>query len=227
MTKAWAVLPVKDMRGAKQRLSAVLARAEREALFRAMLEDVLEALAGARLVAGILVVTRDVQAARLARAYGAEVIGEDKNAGQTLAVTVGVAALAARGVRATVSIPGDVPLVTPDELDAVIAAHGEAPAVTIAPAHDRLGSNAIVCSPPGVLPLRFGDASFEPHLERARSLGIEPRIIERAGLGLDIDHPADLRALLEVGGDTRAHRYLARIGAAARLGLAGVSRYAP
>ena len=38
----WAVVPVKDMAGAKQRLSPVLEEAERQSLFRAMLEDVLE-----------------------------------------------------------------------------------------------------------------------------------------------------------------------------------------
>jgi 2-phospho-L-lactate guanylyltransferase len=43
----WAVVPVKDIRDAKQRLASVLAPHERAALFRAMLHDVLSALSGA------------------------------------------------------------------------------------------------------------------------------------------------------------------------------------
>ena len=37
----WAVVPVKDLQHAKQRLAGVLDAAERRALFAAMLEDVL------------------------------------------------------------------------------------------------------------------------------------------------------------------------------------------
>ncbi len=209
MSEVWAVLPIKDVRDAKQRLAGVLAREERAALFRSMLGDVLDAIAAARALDGLLVITRDPEAEALVAPYGAEILAEGENAGQTAAVTAGVEALAARGVGTIVTIPGDVPLATGAEIDAVLAAHGTAPAVTIAPAHDRLGSNAVVCSPPGALPLRFGDASFAPHVDRARALGIEPRIVERPGLGLDVDHPRDLSALLAVRGDTRTHRYLA------------------
>ena len=58
------------------------------------------------------------------------------------------------------------------------------------------------------MPFRFGDNSFYPHLERARSLGIEPSVVERPGLALDVDHPRDLEALLAVERDTRAHAFL-------------------
>jgi len=45
-TEVHAVVPVKDLRNAKQRLAGVLGPPARTALFRAMLEDVLEALSG-------------------------------------------------------------------------------------------------------------------------------------------------------------------------------------
>jgi hypothetical protein len=62
------------------------------------------------------------------------------------------------------TLPGDMPLVTASEIEQLIAAHGPAPAFTIAPAHDDLGSNAILMSPPQAVPLRFGEDSFFPHL---------------------------------------------------------------
>ena len=54
-----ALVPVKDLRQAKQRLAGVLDAGERHALFRVMLEDVLSVLATCRSLAGIVLVTRD------------------------------------------------------------------------------------------------------------------------------------------------------------------------
>ena len=65
----WAVLPVKDLAGAKQRLAGVLSATERRELFAAMLEDVLSALAASAGLAGILMVTRDPLAVAVGERY--------------------------------------------------------------------------------------------------------------------------------------------------------------
>ena len=207
-----AVVPVKDLDGAKQRLAGVLDQPARTALFRAMLEDVLEALAGAASLAGIVLVTRDPEAMVLAERYGAECLVEPENRGHTEAVKFAASALAKRGAGALLQVPGDIPRVTVSEIEAVIAAHRPTPAVTIAPSRDHAGSNAVLCSPPDVFPFRFGDDSFHPHLAAARAIGIEPTVVERAGIGLDIDTPDDLEAFLASPSDTRAWRLLAAEG---------------
>lgn len=209
VTDVHAVVPVKNLGHAKQRLSGVLGRPERTALFRAMLEDVLEALAGAGSLAGIVLVTRDEEAIALARRYGAECLVEPENRGHTAAVEFAAGALAGRNAGALLQVPGDIPWVTSEDIEAVIAAHAPAPAVTIAPSRDYRGSNAVLCSPPDVFPFRFGDDSFFPHLAAARALGIEPTVVERAGIGLDIDTPDDLEAFLATPSGTRAYRLVA------------------
>ena len=141
---------------------------------------------------------------------------EPENRGHTAASTLGAATLAAEGAAGMVQLPADLPLVTPADIAALLQAHGEAPSITLAPSRDRLGSNAVACSPPDLLPLRFGDDSFFPHLERARALGVEPAIVERPGLALDVDTPADLAAFLAAPSATRAYAYLAQSGIAAR-----------
>jgi 2-phospho-L-lactate/phosphoenolpyruvate guanylyltransferase len=93
------------------------------------------------------------------------------------------------------ALPGDIPRVTAAEIAAILAARRPAPSLTIVPAHDERGSNAVLCSPPLVMPLRFGDDSFLPHLATARAQGIEPTIVKLPGVGLDIDQPQDLNAL--------------------------------
>ena len=107
-----------------------------------------------------------------------------------------------------VAVPGDVPLVPSEELESVLAAHGTAPAMTIVPAQDERGSNCIACSPPGLIPFRFGNDSFKPHLQESADRGVVPKILPLPGLGLDIDRPDDLAELMAAPGDSRAQRWL-------------------
>ncbi len=97
--------------------------------------------------------------------------------------------LAAEGQGGLLTVPGDIPRVTAAEIDAVVASCRAAPSFTIVPAHDELGSNAVLCAPPLAVPLRFGDDSYFPHLMAARRQGIEPVIVRLPGIGLDMDHP--------------------------------------
>jgi 2-phospho-L-lactate guanylyltransferase len=186
---------VKEFAGAKQRLSPLLTPSQREALAATMLQDVLTALAGANL-AGILVNTLDPHATELAHRYGARVITDDARTGHTGAVAAIARTLTAEGRAGMLVLPGDIPRVTASEINTLIAAARPAPSFTIAPAHDELGSNGVLCLPPEALPLRFGDNSYFPHLDSARRHGIEPTSVPLSGFALDIDHPDDLHAFL-------------------------------
>jgi 2-phospho-L-lactate/phosphoenolpyruvate guanylyltransferase len=214
MTSVWACVPVKEFTGAKQRLASLLSPGQREVLAATMLEDVLSALAGATLLAGILVNTVDPGAAALAERYGARVVTEGARDGHTGAVNGMARVLAAVGDRALLTVPGDIPRVTPQEIDAVVASCRAAPSFTIVPAHDELGSNAVLCAPPFAVPLRFGDDSYFPHLQAARQHGIEPTIVRLPGIGLDIDHPVDLLAFMRAPPrrQTRTLRMLEQFG---------------
>jgi 2-phospho-L-lactate guanylyltransferase len=196
MADVCAAVPVKAFTGAKQRTGAILTPVQREILAATMLEDVLAALAGATRLAGIMVNTVDPVAARLAKRYGARVITDGALDGHTGAVNGLARTLVAEGKGAMLTMPGDIPRVTSAEIDAVVASCLDAPSFTIVPAHDELGSNAVLCAPPFAVPLRFGDDSYFPHLIAARAQGIEPTIVRLPGIGLDIDHPADLRAFM-------------------------------
>ena len=216
-----AVLPVKDFGQAKQRLAGVLSAAERRRLGEAMAEDVLETLTRVPGVSEIVVVTRDARARALAARHGARVLTEPANEGQSAAVTRAAAALESAGTHALLQVPGDVPGASADEIATVLAHHGDVrgtgPAVTLVPAHDRRGTNCVLCSPPGALPFAFGHESFGPHCAAARAHGIAPRIVPLPGLGLDIDTPDDLRAFMARPAAGRTLDYLRESGIAARL----------
>ena len=190
--KPWAILPVKEMAGAKQRLAPLLSPEERIALMQVMLRDVLAALSAAQGLAGIALVTLDSWAEALAQEHGARIITQGAREGHTGAVTSAAAVLQAEGVAAILTMPGDIPAAKPLEIEALIAASITAPTFIIAPAHDEQGSNAILMSPPNAVKLRFGEDSYFPHLAAARVAGITPQNLRLPGIAMDIDHPADI-----------------------------------
>lgn len=204
----WVAVPVKECGLAKERLSPMLRPQTRQALALAMLEDVLAAVNATPGLAGLLVVTVDPEAGRLAARYGARLLEAGAREGHTGAVAAAARLLAAERRAGMLTLPGDIPLVTPIELSQLLAAHAPAPSFTIAPSHDERGSNAIACSPPDAVPLRFGENSFYPHLQAAEARGIRPNVVHLPGIALDIDNPADVVCLMRIDAPSRARAVL-------------------
>ena len=224
-----AVIPIKQLEDAKQRLSGLLSSDERKRLFRAMLEDVLTAVEACTYIDDIVVVTDDQAVAELARGFGAEIRPEPDTPGLIEAVTEAGKQLAAEGVGCMLFLPGDVPLVTPEELEVVLEGFGmsDQPEFMIVPASDLGGSNCVACNPPDCMSLGFGIDSFRKHLELARDRGIAPQVAKLPGIGLDIDTPSDISELMaEVERSTQGQggsavyctvRFLEEIGIKQRL----------
>lgn len=215
-----AVVPVKSFDRAKQRLGGLLSCEEREALAHAMLKDVLSALADAPSLAGMTVITGDAQANAMARAAGARIIADADDAGETAAVTLAARHLADMGHESILVIPADVPLITPADIEALIAAHRPAPSLTLVPATGDGGTNALVCSPPQLIPFAFGEGSFRKHGDGARARGIDPVILHLDRLGCDIDRPDDVASFLLRPSATHTYRYLSAIKVPERLRFA-------
>src|SRR5262249_58108019 len=142
-------VPIKDLTHAKQRLTSVLSVGERGELARAMLGDVLRALAAADL-GRVWVVTRDPAAAAIARSLGAEPLAEAENLGHTAAVALAQGEAARRGVRVFLTVPGDVPCVTADELRQLANGVREGAPVLV-PSPSGLGTHGGALAPPPVI----------------------------------------------------------------------------
>jgi coenzyme F420-0:L-glutamate ligase/coenzyme F420-1:gamma-L-glutamate ligase len=207
------VVPAKEFTVAKQRLADALPASARAALARAMLEDVLAAVAGAP-VDRVLVITPDAEVAAVAERWGAVVLREAEGQGHTAAVARGVALSREWGATVLLTVPGDLPCLTADELRRILEACRPAPAAVFVPSRSGLGTNAACLAPPDAVPLRFGEPSFADHLAAARARGIEPVVLPLPGAGLDIDRPEDLDALRHEGSQTRAAAALGTPGAA-------------
>ena len=217
----WAVLPVKPLRGALRRLTPALAGPVRRELQVAMLADVLAACAGARRLAGVMVVTSDPAAQGMAEAIaGARVVPDhEPPRGMNAAVVRGLEAVAAAGADGALVLTADLPLARSDDLDAVVAASADrpgGPSVTVAPSWDGTGTNAMLLRPPGALTPRLGVDSLTRHLAQAERRGIPVTRLDLPTLALDIDTPRDLAELMARGGGG------ATLAACARLDIAAL-----
>ncbi len=172
-----------------------------------MLRDVMTAATGVRDRIDIALVTGDARARSLAAEFGFLVIDDTRNESETAAIEMATSWCEQRGYDTTVVVPGDIPLITGDELQQVLDAAPAEGAVFV-PAYDRRGSNCILRRPASIIPLRFGNDSFPPHCAAMRKTGKELVILEMPGIGLDIDNPPELELLLRRDGDTNAQRLL-------------------
>lgn len=197
------LVPIKDTASAKQRLSAVLDQASRTELARAMLHDVLTALHNWKTATPVAVVTGDLYATRLAAQYGFEVIEDRDNPGETGAIEMATRVCVERGVKTTLVIPADVPLIQARELEQILK---QAPAEgsVLVPAGDGRGTNAIFRRPADLFPLRFGNDSFKPHHAAARATGKPCVVLRLPGIAVDVDNPADLQQIISLPGETRS-----------------------
>jgi 2-phospho-L-lactate guanylyltransferase len=201
------LIPVKSLTTAKQRLAAALDQGRRSQLSEAMLRDVMTAAAGVLGRIDVALVTGDARARALAAEFGFVVIDDPRNESETAAIEMATAWCEQRGYDTTVVVPGDIPLITSDELQRVLDAAPDEGAVFV-PAYDGRGSNCILRRPASIIPLRFGNDSFLPHCEAMRKTGRELVVLEMPGIGLDIDNPHELELLLQRDGNTNAQRLL-------------------
>ncbi|MGB8771883.1 MAG: 2-phospho-L-lactate guanylyltransferase [Candidatus Korobacteraceae bacterium] len=201
------LIPVKSLTTAKQRLADALDQDRRSQLAEAMLRDVMTAAAGVLGRIDVALVTGDTRAQALAAEFGFMVIDDPRNESETAAIEMATAWCGQRGYDTTIVVPGDIPLITSDELGRVLDAAPAEGAVFV-PAYDRRGSNCILRRPASIISLRFGNDSFLPHCEAMKRTGKQLIILEMPGIGLDIDNPQELDLLVQRAGDTNAQRWL-------------------
>lgn len=195
------LIPVKNLSNAKQRLAELSDQPARTRLAQAMLKDVLDAVAqcGSDDAA---VVTSDRFAIELARGYGLEVIRDDTNRSETDAIEMATRACVSREIETTLVIPGDVPLIEPEDIR-VIYSQAPSRGSVLVPSLDERGTNAALRRPAALFPLRFGNDSFAPHRAAGQSAG-ECVVLSLPRTALDIDTPEDLRRLAEAPGEKRS-----------------------
>jgi 2-phospho-L-lactate/phosphoenolpyruvate guanylyltransferase len=199
------LIPVKNLRLAKQRLAPVLDQPARTELAQAMLHDVVAALAAWSSRPASVLVTSDPFAIEVALQYDFETIADPANPGETGAIEMATSLCVSRGAESTLVIPADIPLIDTREIEQIFA---EAPreGSVLAPAADGRGTNAAFRRPANLFPLRFGNDSFRPHVAAAQATGKPCVVLNLPSLGIDVDNPEDLQKLMTHPGETRSQK---------------------
>ena len=190
----WVVIPVKAPDHGKQRLAGGLGEDARRALVRAMLGKVVEAAQAA--------VTTERAFILGPSGHGFDLpLLEDPGGGLNAALTSALAEAGRSGASRVVFVAGDLPQVTPRDVELLsLAPEGS---VAIAPDRHGAGTNAISLPLPAAsgFTFAFGPDSFALHSGEARRIGLELEIVESHGLMRDIDEPADLPDTAGLTGD--------------------------
>jgi 2-phospho-L-lactate guanylyltransferase len=201
-----AIIPMKDLAGAKMRLADVLDAEARSELALAMLTDVIVACRESGCFDEVRVVSSDSEVFWHARELGAKPLAEPATlSGLNEGLTFAQRYMARRvAVSELVIVPADLPLVRADDVRAVVDALGGADGrMVIVRARDN-GTNALAMRPAEAVPMRFGRDSADAHIEAARAAGVDVIEIENERLAFDVDAAEDVEALasLPVGAAT-------------------------
>jgi 2-phospho-L-lactate guanylyltransferase len=188
----WAIVPVKPLRRGKSRLSGVLSLEARTALNHYLLSNTLDTLASVPEIEHSLVVSRDPEALTIARDYGARTVQEHGSPQLNVALTRATLVAINHSVQGVLIVPADLPLLSVDDIRAVVEKAIDPPVVVITPDRHHQGTNALLVAPPGLIKYQYGPGSFQLHCSQAERVGARLEICERVSVALDIDFPEDL-----------------------------------
>lgn len=194
--KVHAVVPVKDLREAKSRLSPILDSGCRAGLAIYMMGRVISTLLKAE-VEEVCVVSPDRIVLDEAGKRGATPLLQ-KSRGLNPALDEGREWAIKRGASSLLVLPADLPLLDVEDVRALLEAAGEA-AVVASPDLARVGTNALLLRPPDAIPFAFGLGSFGAHVRSAKQNGLTLTVCEREHLAFDLDTGRDLARFGEFG----------------------------
>ena len=191
----WAIVPVKPLRRGKSRLAGTLSEDARTELNRALLQHTLETLSQLKEVDEVLVVSRDPNALTIARNHGARTVQEDGQPHLNTALKRATVVAQVYATRGVLILPADLPLITREDIQALLDRAVKPPVVVIAPDRHGKGTNALLIAPAGLIEYDFGENSFQRHCEQAKKAGARLEIVNLPSLGLDLDMPEDFEII--------------------------------
>ncbi len=195
------VVPIRSFREGKTRLSSILTGDQRATLLRKTANRVVCTLATSQVVDTVLVVSPERDVLEWARGMGKRVLPLQQpvdHVGLNGAIDAAREWAVERDADALLSLFADLPLLS--TLDVRALAREHAPVVLGADRRGE-GTNAMLLRLAGAgeeFRFAFGTNSLERHLAEAARLGVPADIVKAAGVGFDLDTPADWDEYLHI-----------------------------
>ena len=197
---AQALVPLKDLVQAKSRLAGLLRPSERRALTQAMVEDVLTVLSGHPDIERVTLVSDDPCADLLAGKYRIDWQAERSLGCRGLNSVVQCASerLLDSGDGPLLVLHGDLPLLSAADISAVLDSYQAlGGGLVIGCDLPGTGTNLLAFDAASAPQFCFGIDSCARHLASAHSAGVPVTILQRTGIGLDVDAPRDMVLVME------------------------------
>jgi 2-phospho-L-lactate guanylyltransferase len=197
-----AVIPLRGLADGKSRLAHFLPDRVRRALIGALLERVVHATQATAGITTTLVISPDPAIVRWAETLHATPVLQT-NTGLNAALWQATNWAREGGYDTLLALHGDLPLITPRSLRALLATLSDIPggpegdastAVVVGDRHRR-GTTGLLLRPLGALPFLFGEESFGRHLACGAARSVRTIPYDATALAFDLDTPRDLATL--------------------------------
>jgi 2-phospho-L-lactate guanylyltransferase len=187
-----ALIPIKSLTAAKNRLAATLSNEDRKNLVLRMLDHVIETLQLNNEISQITVVTPDEEIKKHLEKKEVNILPEEKP-GYNESLTK--AAVHEKG-NALLTIAADLPLLTAYDVIHLLDL-AKSHDIVLAPAKDG-GTNAVFMKFSLILPYLFGEKSFESYKKASKERDLKVGIYQSETIAFDIDTEEDLKKFQQV-----------------------------
>lgn len=166
---------------------------ETEKIVENMLRHVLTEVSKSQMSDASFLITKDEEAISLAKQIGVETIEEKDQINESTSVDLATKILIGRGATSVLRIPGDLPLLTYNDIDNVFRESIETNSCILVPSKSGKGTNALLRKPPDIIKSCFGEDSLRKHKKEFDKKQVQYKIIKNKNIELDLDCLEDLQ----------------------------------
>jgi 2-phospho-L-lactate guanylyltransferase len=189
-----AIVPVKTFSRAKTRLN--ISAEKTETVCRIMLESVLDALSQSEVIEKIVMVSKDDEAFKIGKKFGALEIYDHEELGVNNAVKLADDYLTKDGFDSTIVFPQDIPLIQAEDIRVLLGMKVQNRCVLVVPSRKFDGTNALLRTPVDVMETHYDEDSYKIHLSTAEKRNAKPALILIRRIMLDVDDQSDLNLIM-------------------------------
>ena len=191
----WAVIPINSFFKTMTRLSKILDQNKRIELTKMMADQMINYLTNIPEIEKIVLLTNE---SKWVKTYhNNKIIHRQDKASIDLKENINQTAdwLHQQGVKRMLYVSIDLPFALKEDLIELINQHTKG--LTIVEAKKDGGTNALIIDLSYSMKFQFGKNSFERHIKKAKSLGIETKVLQIEGLSFDLDNVDDWKDLID------------------------------
>ena len=197
--KIVAIVPIKNLRNSKSRLSSILDPFERMILVNYFFDLTIKKLEKSSLISEILVISNTENFQHLSNHKKITNI-TDHREGVNNAISTADSYLETRNIDASIVIPIDLPLISSKDINDLCEISNDfSNGVIICPSKRYDGTNILLRKPHNIIKTHYDNNSYYNHLLEARLRNVFVKQLTYPNLTFDIDTKEDLVSLMKIG----------------------------